>query len=246
MLEYISSRYGVKIFDLGFITPKQNSFTSLLDSISDSNWIIKKSESYNVMLPYFYASFEDYFKTLSKSTRQNYRTALNRLNKDEKNYSFEFFEDIIPEEEIKNFLSDHKKRLENRYLRGRSVLIEKILQPARYLIYGNYRRDGVVALSMYNGNRQILGIMKIDGKNAAYYYGLPSENNGNNRINFFRVCVNDEEFGFYSPGMVLGIELIKKYQNRFSIYDFTKGNEPYKYKMGCQNEYDMIITITRK
>lgn len=248
IFEYISSCYGVKKFDLGFVTPYQNSFISLLlENLSNSNWIIQKKETFNVILPYNYLTFDDYFKTLSKSTRQNYRTAINRLNKDERTFSFKFYENVIPKDEIKKFLSDHEKRLKIRYLKNRSVLVEKALSPFRRLIYGKYRRDEIAALSMENGNRQILAVMTIDGKNAAYYYGLISESDiGSKRINFFRVCVNDEDFGFYSPGMVLGIELIKKYQNEFAIYDFTKGDEEYKYKLGCQNETDFIITIRRK
>lgn len=46
--------------------------------------------------------------------------------------------------------------------------------------------------------------------------------------------------------MVLGIEIIKKYQNRFKVYDFTKGDEAYKYKLGCQNEEDFFIVIKNR
>lgn len=246
MLDYISTRYGIKTFDFGFNTPKQNNFIPLLTELPENEWIIEKEESFNVMLPYTFESFEEYFKTLSKSTRQNYRTAINRLRKDGKSFSFDFYENEIPEIEMNNFLKDHKERLSNRYLNNRSAIVEKTLEPARRLIYGKYRRDGIAALSMKKGNNQILAVMKIDNKNAAYYYGLISESSEMKRINFFRVCVNDTEFGFYSPGMILGMEIIKKYQAEFSIYDFTKGDESYKYKFGCQNEDDFFVRIKRK
>lgn len=244
IFDYIFSKYSLEKLNCGLITPKQNNIVPLLEYLTTLGYKIEKNDSFNVALTYNYENFNHYFNSLSKSTRQNYRTSLNRLNKDKRLFDFYFYEDKIPEQEVECFLSDHKDRLKTRYLKARSPIVEYVLSPTRLLIYGKYRRDGIAALSMRGLNRQILAIMKIDGRNAAYYYGVLCKTQGEGeRINFFRVCVNEKDFGFYSPGMVLGVEIIKKYQNRFRVYDFTKGDEAYKYKLGCQNEEDFFIMI---
>lgn len=54
------------------------------------------------------------------------------------------------------------------------------------------------------------------------------------------------EFARFSPGTVLIGSTIKyAIQNGYKVYDFTRGDEAYKYSFGCENKYTKNIVITR-
>ena len=70
----------------------------------------------------------------------------------------------------------------------------------------------------------------IDGRLAAFMSGLLGSKN---EYVVPRLSI-DDEFGFYSPGMLLVNEAIKYFIEKTKIrhLDLSQGDEPYKYKMG--------------
>lgn len=82
---------------------------------------------------------------------------------------------------------------------------------------------------MLKSEENQLFILRINEEMAAFYYGT-SDNNG--CLHFVRVAVNDN-FARYSPGIILGNEIIKMFNGECKIFDFTRGREEYKSKLGC-------------
>ncbi len=242
LLRYLKFKYRIKHINFGLLPVSQTRIMDLFYALSTEKYHIETSVGQNAALEYSFKSFDEYFKSLSKSVRQNYRTAINRSKTDGIEFSFEFYSEI-PNSVIKRFLIDHKNRLNSRYSNGRPKIIETLLSPYRNIIYGKWRRDQPIYWSMKENKDHILCVAYLNKKPAAYFYGLISESLGKRRINFLRACVNVEEFGKYSPGIVLGIELIKHFGNNFDIYDFTIGNEQYKYQLGCKDFENLWTTV---
>ena len=229
----------------GFILNTDSVIYGIINSLH-SKYEITSHESVNVQLNNNFSSFENYFNSLSKSTRQNYRTSLNRIRKDGRQYSITYFggsniETQIPSEIILEFLKMHRNRIDSKYMdKNRSKILSCILRPIRRMIYGKQLKDTVAYCCMKEKNHQLLAMLSIDDTPAAFFYGLIQKT----RISFLRVCVDEKNFGFYSPGMILGIETIKHFFSEFTVFDFTCGTESYKYKLGCENNYGKSFVIS--
>jgi hypothetical protein len=137
------------------------------------------------------------------------------------------------------FLREHHKRVLKRYYReniNNNKIIFTIKRLIRFIVYHDSVKDTIndfcdkYYMESHDKN-QILACLLIDQKPAAFCYGLISENG--QRCNLHRVCIDEDKYKKYSPGMILLINFIKKYSEQFSIFDFTCGQEDYKFKLGC-------------
>lgn len=165
-------------------------------------------------------SFDEYFKSLSSSVRQNVRTAYNRLSKD--GYMFDCKAFIgggnhLPVTEI---IDLYCNRHQGRYGVSTSSLKRWFLKHQNFAT--RFYRYSPNALSFY---------LTIDGRPAAFLSGLFTKE----RLIVPRLSIN-EEFRRYSPGMILVCETIKYLINSTSIriLDLNQGEEEYKYKLGGQ------------
>ncbi len=83
--------------------------------------------------------------------------------------------------------------------------------------------------------------LTINGEPAASYLNFDY----NNRILVYNSGQDTEQFGAYSPGIVLLARDIRyAIEQGRAEYDFLRGNEPYKYQMGGQDArvYKLIAT----
>ena len=75
-----------------------------------------------------------------------------------------------------------------------------------------------------------MGILNIEGQLAAYFFGFVR----NHTIEINRVVINDE-YKFYSPGIIMFHEYIKRaIPAGLNTIDLTVGDEKYKYDLGGQ------------
>lgn len=167
-------------------------------------------------------SIEDYQKTLSKSTRQNLRTAYNRLQKNGCFITFNF--DDRPDLELCNQMRSlrvAKKEKRNYTFYGR---LKRYIRQKCVLEFPSY-------LPFYEDSQSRFMTAYINGEFCAFFnYGL-DEIHG--EIIVMAVGV-DEKYAKYSPGVLLLYEYIKNQIVRRDVenVDLTRGEEKYKYTLG--------------
>jgi hypothetical protein len=180
-------------------------------------------------------SYEHYLQSLSKSVKQNIRTAYNRLKRDDLEYKLT----ILNKND--SFNIDFKK-LKDLYVLRNDSRKEKHHWKAQMFQGLNNIFSGQIDIFDLNELKQTdftLGLLKFKNEVAAYFFGF--ERNGKIEIN--RVVIN-EVFKFYSPGMILFNEYIKiALEQDLKVIDLTNGDEKYKFDLGgsIHNVYNMII-----
>lgn len=160
---------------------------------------------------------------LSKSTRQNIRTAYNRMNTD----GVQLRVEILRGERIKRKTLDHLidlycKRHEERY---------DVATSAGKMLYLKYLDFSTACLRSYRDN--FCAMVYMNGQLAAFMSGLV-EKQGRSVV-IPRLSIEDQ-FSRYSPGVVLINETVKWLASDTGIrfLDLSKGAEGYKLSMGGQ------------
>lgn len=185
-------------------------------------------------------SYDEYWKQLKKSVRQNIRTAQNRIKKDNKIFKIVTLEDDFISEEI---IQKYHYIYENRRIKKNGKLNIK----GRIYEINRKRLKAKFDLSM-EAMRRIQNILSayilIDGIMAGYFYGL-KDNNG--KVCLMHVAVNDE-FSKYSPGMILLSKSLESIFKKKSIkcFDLTNGDEKYKFSLGGVLHSTEYYCFTRK
>ena len=158
---------------------------------------------------------------LSKSTRQNIRTAYNRMNTD----GIQLHVEILRGERIKRNTLDqlidlYCKRHEERY---------EVTTSAPKKLYLRYLDFSTVCLRSYPDN--FCAMVYMDNQLAAFMSGLV-EKQGTSAV-IPRLSI-ENRFSRYSPGVVLINETVKYLTSDTGIrfLDLSKGAEGYKISMG--------------
>ncbi|MBP9987909.1 MAG: GNAT family N-acetyltransferase, partial [Ruminococcus sp.] len=211
-------------------------FEEIIENTEFDKYLSANSDKYNCatcveIVPA--ENFDVYKKSLSKSVRQNLRTAVNRANKD----GYELDIDII------NCISTELAQKLYGIYQSRTATKNSVSQSSvKDMIIGSYYQRYnkklqqkldkynylVNAMSTDNKNNLII-IIKANNEPIGFCYGLKS----NNKVSIMTVSFN-EEYSKYSPGMV---GIFKYIENDYLsgsplIFDLTRGNEQYKYKLG--------------
>jgi CelD/BcsL family acetyltransferase involved in cellulose biosynthesis len=83
-----------------------------------------------------------------------------------------------------------------------------------------------------------LAFLTVDGEPAAAYLNFDYDN----RILVYNSGLEPERFGALSPGIVLLLHLIRDaIEKRRTVFDFLRGDEEYKFRMGGQERPVMEI-----
>ena len=175
--------------------------------------------------------YEAYVASLSKNTRQNIRTAYNRLKSDEHSYEVETIADSpIPAAEL--------QRLMDVYIERRNHHYEDVSSFRNWIL--RHYHFNTIALSALDNS--IYVILKIDGKIAAFWGGY--RDHCSSRVLIPRLAINDE-FARYSPGALLINESMKILNTQYglSVMDLSAGGEQYKYTMGGKMYYSYHFTL---
>ncbi len=184
-------------------------------------------------------TFEQYRKSLSKSVRQNIRTAKNRSEKDgtdihceirsnlTKADAEEFFKIYLSRSEIKNRV-DSKGSVKDKIL---SFINSRYnLNLKKRLKKYNYITESLVSLV----NNFIICIYSGD-KKIGFIYGLKEQDG---KIRIMIVCF-DEKYSRYSPCMQGFAYTFEQLYNsdEFNGFDLTRGQEKYKYDLGGEEHF---------
>lgn len=183
-------------------------------------------------------SFDDYYKSLSKSVRQNLRTASNRASKNGLDIHFRVFDRI--DKSTSEILFDiYKKRVVSKNTSTDVNLKTRII--AEYYKKYNHRlqnrlfKSNYITYSMQNNiNQNFILIIYSSDKPIGFCFGLKKDR----KISIMIVSF-DEEFKKYSPGMIGIFKYIQSCYNNNDIplIDLTRGNEKYKYDLGGKDHY---------
>lgn len=181
-------------------------------------------------------TYEAYFASLSKSVRQNIRTAYNRLEKSKLQVQLEVF-DKSQSNQI------HWEHLKQLYYSRNDIRKEKKYWKSQlyyWLDHGFQNEKDMFDFATIQKTDFTLAVLKIDQEIAAYFFGFKIENN----IEINRVVIN-ETFKFYSPGLLLFNEYIKKEISQLECVDLTVGDEKYKFDLGgkLHSIYNLKVSL---
>jgi len=167
------------------------------------------------------SNYCDYFQSLSKSTRQNIRTSLNRLKKDGLTYSTDLFvNEPVDRRTMIGIMTIYNKRAAGRrkgFIRNLFVGISK-------------RFFNPITLAIGGLKNSFCSVLYIDGKIAGFCAGFVQKGK---KIVLPYLAIN-ESFSRYSPGGLLITESIKYLTDNCEIeyFDLSRGGEPYKARYG--------------
>lgn len=215
---------GIKNVIWKFV-PEDSLSKVFLESMS----IVEYAEIDNVRIPF--GDYDKYIQSLSKSTRQNLRTAKNRIVKDAKHFSLiTNYINELPVSTIYKCLSIYSKRQGSKY--GKGFLNRISINTINY------------TTAMMRKNSGVIFVLEIDDKVAAFMFGYI--NLVKNSIEIPKLAI-DENYAFYSPGMLLVDQTIEYLQKNTNIrtLDLCRGTENYKLKMGGEiyKTYNFTIKL---
>lgn len=187
-------------------------------------------------------SEEDYKKMLSKSSRQNIRTAFNRAKTDGVSFVFNF-DDI-------NVNLDEFEKYRNIRLLDKNQIHQNLVSRIKCFISTKILRRGYYKFPEYNPfthdkESKFITIKSSNGELcAAFNYGFDKVHS---QIVLMAVSTNPK-FYKYSPGILVLFEYIKKQIECKDIkgIDFTRGNERYKYVLGGKKHYNVKLVFFNK
>lgn len=181
------------------------------------------------------ADSESYQAMLSKSTRQNLRTARNRLTKD----GFEL-EVVIgghpSKEDAEGFAALRSARRRQRNARSGPPSLTKFAHRARQLASAALFADFNETDSLMTSHPSAWHLqVRIGGRLAAYAFGFGEHWHSVPTLRITQVAYA-EEMGRYSPGLVGLHHYIAQVAARADppqrTIDFTRGEESYKFALG--------------
>lgn len=227
ILKFVSNKYKMKSFI----------FDQILESTSLYKFIEGKykTEKYvcpcaSLTLP---ETFEEYKKILSKSTRQNIRTAINRQKRDGKNLTHELIYEL--DEETENTLMHI--RAERLPLKKKHVYKNCSFAGKVY----NHMRD--VMVKLFAAEQNVIHencnpwcfLVKEGERIAGFYWGITNDDKSEYYVILAGV---EEDYAWYSPCVshfYLYIEeLYAAENNQIKVFDFTRGGESYKKDLGAE------------
>ena len=220
LLQQLSKKYNLHTFKFELVREDSALYNYLLKKN-----IIRDHRLISVAL-HLPDSEDEYKKMLSKSSKQNLRTANNRLQKDEKTILFKLDDSIVNKDnclKIKNSRLEKKSYEPDLKRRIKKWLFKKLsIQFPKYVPFLTDAETYI--MSAY-----------CEGNLAAFFnYAIDY----NSKSVIILTAGTNEDYARYSPGMLLMFEFIKhtiSNDNDIKVIDFTRGNEHYKYALGGEN-----------
>ena len=178
---------------------------------------------------------EVYYKSLSKHSRQNIRTAYNRLNRDSKKW------ELYIVSGNKRLTNKQKNAISSVYARRMKVKQGKEALPYP-LLFAVQRFFNPISRALNRLSNQFHALLYIDGELAACLSGF--YNCDGSRIVIPHLAMNND-FDFYDPGIVLLRETAKYLctEHPNTALDLSRGNEKYKYTMGGKPHFNYSFVI---
>lgn len=232
LFNQIKKKYGISNYILEDIRQNSDLAQYIINKFHLKN--IEQSICVGLNIP---DSEDEYKMMLSKSAKQNIRTAFNRAKTDGISFIFDFDDKSVNLDEFERFrnirLLDKNQYHQNIISRLQCFISSKILRRGYYKFpeYTPYRHDI---------NSKFLTIKSTEGELcAAFNYGLDK---ARSQIVLMAVSTNPKYYK-YSPGILVLYEYIINEINYRDIksIDFTRGNERYKYVLGGKEHYNVKL-----
>lgn len=242
----LKTKYGIGRINLSNLKEE----TSLYGYLIKMGKVVKDDVTVCVSLD-FPSSVEEYNQLLSKSARQNIRTARNRAAKD--GLSLEFCHDE-QYTDVKEFLLYYQRRAEERdrkavqtMSRGGGIFALHVLAHFFRSLYHKLTDFFAPEYTPFEDdvNSHFMTIRNAENGElmAGINYGI-STNRG--EIVVMAVSLN-EKYKRYSPGMLILYDYITAQIQKQELYtiDFTRGQENYKYVLGgaAHNNHSISMEI---
>lgn len=232
LLYDLSRKYGIRYFTFEDFRDSTSIFRHI-----QNNYIIIRNSEYPCVGFSLPSSVEEYHKMLSKNSRQNLRTANNRLKKDGRKLIFNF-DDL--QVDRNRCLEIRENKLQVKY-EGFPLMLKykyRILNRLRYQF------PKFIPITSF-GESKIMTAYDEEGNLRAFFnYGY--DPNGT----CIRVMAagTDLDFARYSPGILLMYNYILNAIEKGIIkeIDFTRGDEKYKFSLGGIQRINHTIKFKRK
>ena len=171
-------------------------------------------------------NYHDNIARLSRSVRQNLRTAYNRLERDGKSYRLEVHYGSMAD--ARKMRTEILDCYENRQLYSYSKKMKWLRFEYHKIGMKYFRHD---KFSLFGNENSVQVALYIDGKVAGMYAGVL--NHRKDCILVPRLAIN-MDYKFYSPGYVMLCESFKYFLSNTSIrnIDLSVGSEQYKLDLG--------------
>jgi hypothetical protein len=227
LFTYLRNRYGIKFLSFENLLAEADLATYLTQS---HKYEAKNMTCVALTLP---PTLSEYQALLSKNTRQNLRTALNRCKRNEIEFThelhFEVNEKLMLEmktlrEQRLDVKLEKKKATQNLSAKIKSLLIKGLI------MFNRFMHGAQDPLS--ENTRPWCLIVRNKDKLVAFFWGIRSFSEEQLYVIFAAV---HPEYEWYSPGKLslqTFIEKIYKDVLKIKLIDFTRGGESYKYEVG--------------
>ena len=239
IMDFVISIYPSCNFHFGRISEKSlsNMYIREYFSLTEKDYSSEKCAS--IPIP---SDFNEYFGTLSKKTRGNVRSSYNRLEKNGlKQKLVTYYYSPIPTKQYMRMLMLYTSLLERK--NNISGFFQYLLKPIIFL--GKHFNPMSKALrTLSTGFHSLL---YINGKVAACFWGLMCNDN---RLILSRFS-DDHKYGWYSPGGMMIIELVKELIEKHDTLkidqlDLARGTENYKFVYGAVEYLNYHYNIEHK
>ena len=237
LLNYVVEKYHQKTFIFEQI-PEQTSAHQYVVKIYHPS--IRAISCAALFLP---KTFEEYKKLLSKSRRQNIRTALNRARKDQVELTHYMYldENIELKKSIKQLGEEGKKR-KNQSSRQQMTLPGYIYSSCSSIIRKFFAAKQDV---LFEAKETFCFCVKHGERMVGFYWGVRNDVVGE----WYVILAGfDENYARYTPCIShLYLYLQESYEKAscpFRILDFTRGGEAYKKSVGCTEKKVNTLTFS--
>lgn len=226
LIAYVSKAYSQRKFY----------FDRMLESTASYQYLCSKYRGESnpiqcaaLVLP---ATFEEYRSLLSKSTKQNIRTANNRAKKNDLLLTHELIHDEDPAvKEAIIALNAQRHDKKNKASRSQMSTAGRI-----YCFFAEiYRKLFSVPLDVVRVSKNTFCFLVKDGeKIVSFFWGIR-----NDYLHEYYVILAgvDKEYEWYSPNISHLYLFVEEYYQQarqdIRIIDFTRGGEGYKKTIGC-------------
>lgn len=232
LLRDLSQKYGTNRFFFENIRESTSVYRHIFEQ-----YVVSRNSEYPCVGLNLPPSEEEYHRMLSKNSRQNIRTANNRLKKDGKSLVFNFDDHQI----------DRNQCLE---IRESKLLVKyselPLMYRLKYKILNRFRYQfhSFIPFMCFSDSK-VMTACDEEGKLRAFFnYGFDTEGK------CIRVMAagTDLDFARYSPGMLLMYNYILNsiQEGTMQEVDFTRGDEKYKFSLGGQQRIIHTIKFSIK
>lgn len=232
LLNDLSKRYRIKSFAFESFRDTTSIYRHII-----KNYIITKNNGYACVGLSLPLSVDEYHKFLSKNSRQNLRTARNRLVKDGKNLVFDFDDQQVDKNRC---LEIREAKLRVNYTKFSLMVKYKY----RILNRFRYHFPFFTPIAFFPGSKVMTAC--DDEGNLRAFFNYAYDTNGTS----IRVMAagTDLNYARYSPGMLLMYNFVLKaiQDGRLKEIDFTRGDEKYKFSLGGQQRLNHTIIFRIK